>query len=84
MQHSRLFMVHEEITLRETVSLDSWNVPAIFFGEDVTLSATLQRRRAYEPAGACWARITISSVVVPMISFARFNGTHTILPIESW
>jgi len=41
-------------------------------------------REASEAAGACWARSTISSVVVPMISFARFNGTHRILPIESW
>jgi hypothetical protein len=40
--------------------------------------------KTYEPAGASCARITNSSVVVPMISFARFNGTHRILSIESW
>lgn len=36
-----------------------------------------------QEARFCCARITSSSVVVPMISFARFNGTHKILPIES-
>jgi hypothetical protein len=37
-----------------------------------------------QEAELCCARITISSVVVPMISFARFKETHKILPIESW
>jgi hypothetical protein len=40
--------------------------------------------KTYESAGACCVRTTNSSVVDPMISFAGFNGTHRILPIESW
>ena len=35
-------------------------------------------------AGPCWALSTTSSVVMPMISFARFKLTQEIFPMLSW
>lgn len=73
-------MIHQENCTgdwTDTMGFAAWNLATV---NELSLTCC----GTYEAAGACWARITISSVVVPMISFARFSGTHRILPIESW